>query len=107
MTVNNPKPGRARQGAKRPFVAFFGGAGTGGRRHMHAWVSRSTHGSRERMRAAPCGLDFSTPLAPRAQAEAAAAKDERIQAELLEIGQARPSLSPAGAINAHQRHVLP
>jgi hypothetical protein len=39
------------------------------------------------MRAAPCGLDFSTPLAPRAQAEAAAAKDERIQAELLEIGQ--------------------
>lgn len=75
------------QGAKRPFVAFFGGAGTGGRPHMHAWVSRSTHGARERMRAAPCGLDFSTPLAPRAQAEAAAAKDERIQAELLEIGQ--------------------
>lgn len=46
------------------------------------------------MRAAPCGLDFSTPLAPRAQAEAAAAKDERIQAELLEIGQVRSVVAP-------------
>ncbi|EIE24517.1 hypothetical protein COCSUDRAFT_61947 [Coccomyxa subellipsoidea C-169] len=84
------------QGTKRPFVAFFGGAGTGGRPHMHAWLSRSTHGARERMRAAPCGLDFSTPLAPRAQAEAAAAKDERIQAELLEIGQKKAPQSAAG-----------
>lgn len=71
-------------------MAYFGGAGTGGRPHMHAWLSRSTHGVRERMRSDPCGLDFCTPLAPRAQAEAAAAKDERMQAELLEIGQARP-----------------
>lgn len=92
------------QGAKRPFVAYFGGAGMGGRPHMHAWLSRSTHGVRERMRSDPCGLEFCTPLAPRAQAEAAAAKDERMQAELLEIGQVCPlscphiqSMSPCGS----------
>ncbi|CAL8467510.1 g7048 [Coccomyxa elongata] len=84
------------EGAKRPFVAYFGGAGMGGRPHMHAWLSRSTHGVRERMRSEPCGLDFCTPLAPRAQAEAAVAKDERMQAELLEIGQRKAPTSAAG-----------
>lgn len=73
-----------RQGSKRPFVAYFGGAGTGGRQHAHAWMSRSTHGLRERLRSVPHGLVFSTPLAP--EAEPAAVKDERIQAELREIG---------------------
>ena len=55
------------QGCKRPFVAYFGGAGTGGHARLHAWLSRSTHGARERMRAEPHSLRFTMPLAPQAR----------------------------------------
>jgi hypothetical protein len=56
-------------------------------------LSRSTHGLRERLRAEPHGLVFSTPLSPETDAEAAPVKDERIQAELREMGHVRcPSL---------------
>ena len=72
------------QDAKKPFVAYFGAAGTLGRPRMHAWVSRSTHGLRERLRAEPHGLVFSTPLAPSADVRF---RDERMQAELMEASQ--------------------
>ena len=72
------------QDAKKPFVAYFGAAGTLGRPRMHAWVSRSTHGLRERLRAEPHGLVFSTPLAPSADVRF---RDERMQAELMDASQ--------------------
>ena len=79
----------AAQDAKKPFVAYFGAAGTLGRRRMHAWVSASTHGLRERLRREPHGLVFSMPLAAGADA---APRDERMQAELREASQVRPVL---------------
>ena len=72
------------QDAKKPFVAYFGAAGTLGRPRMHAWMSRSTHGLRERLRAEPHGLVFLTPLAPGADITF---RDERMQAELREASQ--------------------
>ena len=72
------------QDARKPFVAYFGAAGTLGRPRMHAWMSRSTHGLRERLRAEPHGLVFSAPLAPGADVSA---RDERMQAELKEASQ--------------------
>eukprot|EP00884_Botryococcus_braunii_P004524 jgi/Botrbrau1/14072/Bobra.182_3s0019.1 len=36
----------APEGSKRPFVAFFGAAGLGSRRKIHAWMSHSSHGLR-------------------------------------------------------------
>ena len=56
-------------------MAYFGAAGTLGRPRMHAWMSRSTHGLRERLRTEPHGLVFSTPLAPGADITF---RDERI-----------------------------
>ena len=69
-------------------MAYFGAAGTLGRRRMHAWVSASTHGLRERLRGEPHGLVFATPLAAGADA---APRDERMQAELREASQVRPT----------------
>ncbi len=54
---------------------------------MHAWVSASTHGLRERLRREPHGLVFLMPLAAGADA---APRDERMQAELREASQVRP-----------------
>ena len=65
-------------------MAYFGAAGTLGRPRMHAWMSRSTHGLRERLRTEPHGLVFSTPLAPGADITF---RDERMQAELKEASQ--------------------
>lgn len=56
------------QGARRPFVAFFGSAGTGGRSRVHAWLSHSTRGLRSLLRSPPHGLTFSMPLASEADA---------------------------------------
>ena len=70
-------------------MAYFGGAGVGARGRMHAWVSRSTQGLRERLRCEPHGLRFGTPLAPHV-AEASDVKDERMRAELAAIGQVPP-----------------
>lgn len=44
------------------------------------------HGLRERLRSEPHGLVFSTPLAPEVEP---LVKDERIQAELRDIGHVR------------------
>ena len=74
------------QGAKRPYVAFFGAAGVGGRPHAHAWLSRSTQGLRARLAAPPHCLHFSMPLAGEASADAA---DSRVEAQLAELGQVR------------------
>ena len=65
-------------------MAYFGAAGTLGRPSMHAWLSRSTHGLRERLRAEPHGLVFTAPLALGADVSA---RDERMQAELKEASQ--------------------
>jgi hypothetical protein len=73
-----------RQGCKRPYVAYFGAAGVGGRAAPHAWLSRSTHGLRARLAAPPNCLDFTLPLAG-----AAGAAETRMAAELPELGQAR------------------
>lgn len=51
---------------------------------MHAWMSRSTYGLRERLRAEPHGLVFTAPLAPGADVSS---RDERMQAELKEASQ--------------------
>ncbi len=72
------------QDARKPFVAYFGGAGTLGRPRMHAWMSRSTHGLRERLQAEPHGLVFTAPLAPGADVTS---RDGRMQAELKEASQ--------------------
>jgi hypothetical protein len=82
-----------RQGCKRPYVAYFGAAGVGGRPAPHAWLSRSTHGLRARLAAPPNCLDFTLPLA--GAAGAAGAADPRKAPEVPELGQAR----------ALQRHV--
>lgn len=92
------------QGCKRPFVALFGGTGAGGRPRLHALLSRSSHGLRERLRAPPHGLRFGTPLAPDLDGPAAAVRDERMQAELRAIGQVAPCLlcPPASGTAHHQ-----
>ena len=72
------------QDAHRPFVAYFGAAGTLSRPRMHAWMSRSTHGLRKRLRAEPHGLVFTAPLAPGADVSA---REECMQAELKEASQ--------------------
>ena len=69
-------------------MAYFGAAGTLGRLRMHAWVSASTHGLRERLRGEPHGLVFATPLTAGTDA---APRDERMQAELREASQVRPT----------------
>lgn len=67
-------------------MAFFGAAGTGGRRRTHAWLSRSTQGLRTRLAAPPHCLAFSLPLAG---PPGAGAPDSRMEAQLAELGQAR------------------
>ncbi|CAL5222421.1 g4783 [Coccomyxa viridis] len=81
------------QDARKPFVAYFGAAGTLGRPSMHAWLSRSTHGLRERLRAEPHGLVFTAPLALGADVSA---RDERMQAELKEASQMSWAPSTSG-----------
>ncbi|KAK9797426.1 hypothetical protein WJX73_000930 [Symbiochloris irregularis] len=56
------------QGARRPFVAFFGASGVGGKPRAHAWLSHSTRGLRNLLRNPPHGLSFSMPLASEADA---------------------------------------
>ena len=77
---------RWQQGCKRPYVAFFGAAGVCGRRRPFAWLSRSSHGLRQRLAAPPHCLEFSLPLAGAAGADVV---DPCVEAELREHGQAR------------------
>ena len=90
MPLQGPLDPWVLQGAKRPYVAFFGAAGAGGQRCTHAWLSRSTQGLRARLAAPPHCLAFSLPLAG---APGAAAADSRMEAQLAELGQARARTS--------------
>ena len=93
-----------KQDARKPFVAYFGAAGTLGRPRMHAWMSRSTRGLRERLRAEPHGLVFTAPLAPGADVSF---RDERMQAELKEASQVvSPSNVLPGSVSAAQVWLL-
>ncbi|KAK9844097.1 hypothetical protein WJX81_004408 [Elliptochloris bilobata] len=81
------------EGAKRPYVAFFGAAGVGGRLRAHAWLSRSSHGLRQRLAVPPNCLVFSLPLAGAASGDLA---DARVEAELHDMGQAGGPSGGAG-----------
>ncbi len=51
------------QGSKKPFAAFFGAAGLGGRPRLHALLTRSTAGLRTLLSGGQ-GLGFVAPLLP-------------------------------------------
>ena len=57
----------AAQGAKKPWAAFFGAAGTGGRPRMHAWLSHTQRGLRRVLREQH-GLRFTLPCCPALEA---------------------------------------
>lgn len=67
------------QGSKRPFVAFFGAAGVGGRPRLHALLTRTTAGLRSLM-ATSLGLGFALPLLPQGGARSEAEREAAVRA---------------------------
>ena len=66
------------QGSRHAFAAFFGAAGVGGRRRLHALLTRSSAGLRALLER-QLGLGFEAPLMPQAahgRAAAAAAQQQ-------------------------------
>jgi len=64
-------------------VAFFAAGGVGGRRRVHASLSRSSRGVRSSMQADGNWLEFEMPLAPQGAAQDL---EERHIEELRELG---------------------
>lgn len=63
------------QGTKKPFAAFFGAAGVGGRPRIHALLTRSTSGLRALL-GGGMALGFAAPLLPSEADRRAAALDQ-------------------------------
>jgi hypothetical protein len=68
------------QGSKKPFAAFFGAAGIGGRPRLHALLTRSTSGLRALL-AGGHALGYDSPLLP--------SEAERRAMELDQVGRGR------------------